>query len=290
MTETPDTPSLPMPIFVVSDSTGDTAAATVRAALAQFEDYLVNIKVYSHVTEVRRLQALMRLAAKEHALVVFTLVNPAVRAKLLDAAEKFDFPFVDLLGGLLGELADYLGGLTPRGTPGRRTVLSDEYFRRIEAVEFTVKHDDGAEPRHLRNSDIVLAGVSRTSKTPLSTYLAQKGWKVANIPLVLGIEPPPELFEIDQDKIFALTIEPETLHAIRMARIKNLGLSSSTNYGHIEHIFMELEYAHDIFRKNPSWPVIDVTRRAIEESAAVILKIFHERRQGPGGRETTIRG
>jgi regulator of PEP synthase PpsR (kinase-PPPase family) len=289
MTDSPEQPLLPKPIFVVSDSTGETAAATVRAALAQFEHYLVNIKVYSHVTEVRRLQALMRLAGKEQALVVFTLVKPAVREKLLDAAQQFDVHFVDLIGGLLGEMADHLGGLVPHGTPGRRPVLSDEYFRRIEAVEFTVMHDDGAEPRHLKKSDIVLAGVSRTSKTPLSTYLAQKGWKVANIPIVLGIEPPPELFEIDQNKVFALTIEPEALHAIRMARIKNLGLSSSTNYGHIEHIFMELEYAHDIFRKNPSWPVIDVTRRAIEESAAVILKIFDERRQGQG-RETTIRG
>ena len=289
MTDTLDPPPEPSPIFVVSDSTGETAAATVRAALAQFEDYLVNIRVYSHVTEERRLQALMRLAAKEQALVVFTLVNPDVRAKLLKAAQRSETPFVDLLGGLLGKLAEHLGGLTPRGTPGRRTMLSDEYFRRIEAVEFTVKHDDGAEPRHLRKSDIVLVGVSRTSKTPLSTYLAQKGWKVANIPIVLGIDPPPELYEVDQNKIFGLTIEPEALHAIRMARIKNLGLGTNSNYGHIEHIFMELEYAHEIFRKNPTWPVIDVTSRAIEESAAVVLKVFAERRQGHG-RETTIRG
>ncbi|MEE2830503.1 MAG: pyruvate, water dikinase regulatory protein [Myxococcota bacterium] len=288
MTDAPETPSLPKPIFVVSDSTGDTAAAMVRAALAQFSDYLVNIRVYSHVTEERKLQALMRLASKEGALVVFTLVNPNVRSKLLKAAETFDIPFVDLLGGLLGELADHLGGQTPHGTPGRRPLLSPEYFRRIEAVEFTVKHDDGAEPRHLRKSDIVLVGVSRTSKTPLSTYLAQRGCKVANIPIVLGIDPPPELFEIDQDKIFGLTIEPEALHAIRLARIKNLGLNTNSNYGHIEHIFMELEYAQEIFRKNPSWPVIDVTRRAIEESASIVLKSISER-QGRS-RETTIRG
>lgn len=287
--DTAESPNLPKPIFVVSDSTGDTAATTVRAALAQFDDYLVNIKVYSHVTEVRKLQALMRLAAKEHALVVFTLVKPKVREELLEAAAEFEIPFVDLIGGLLGEMASYLGGRTPRGTPGKRTILTEEYFRRIEAVEFTVKHDDGAEPRHLQKSDIVLVGVSRTSKTPLSTYLAQKGWKVANIPLVLGIDPPPELFEIDQNKVFGLTIDPEALHAIRMARIKNLGLSSTSNYGHIEHIYMELDFAHEFFQRNPTWPVIDVTSRAIEESAAVILKIFNERRQNQS-RETTIRG
>jgi len=284
-----DEPLLPKLIFVVSDSTGDTAAATVRAALAQFEDYLVNIKVYSHVREERRVEALVRLAKKEEALVVFTLVEDPLREALLGATAKYDVVGVDLIGLLLSRLADHLGGKGPRGTAGRRTLLSEEYFRRIEAVEFTVKHDDGAEPRNLLRADIVLVGVSRTSKTPLSTYLANKGWKVSNIPIVLGIDPAPELYEIDQDKIFGLTIEPETLHAIRMARIRNLGLNTSSNYGHIEHIFMELEYAHEIFRKNPTWPVIDVTLRAIEESAAVILKIFDER-QKIRGRETTIRG
>ncbi len=289
MTDSGDGPRLPKLIFVVSDSTGDTAAATVRAALAQFEDYLVNIKVYSHVREERRVEALVRLAGKEDALVVFTLVEDPLREALLAASDKHNVVVVDLIGILLTRLAEHLGGLEPRGTAGRRTLLSEEYFRRIEAVEFTVKHDDGAEPRNLHRADIVLVGVSRTSKTPLSTYLANKGWKVSNIPIVLGIDPPPELYEVDQDKIFGLTIEPEALHAIRMARIRNLGLNTNSNYGHIEHIYMELEYAHEIFRKNPTWPVIDVTRRAIEESAAVILKIFDERRK-VRGRETTIRG
>ncbi len=282
-------PQLPKLIFVVSDSTGDTAAATVRAVLAQFQDYLVNIKVYSHVREPRRLEALVRLAGKEDAMVVFTLVEVGFREKLLATAAKHKVVVVDLIGSLLGRLAEHLGGQEPQGQPGRRTELSEEYFRRIEAVEFTVKHDDGAEPRYLHKSDIVLVGVSRTSKTPLSTYLAQKGWKVANIPIVLGIDPPPELYEVDQDKIFGLTIEPEVLHAIRMARIRNLGLAANSNYGHIEHIYMEIEHAHEIFRRNPTWPVIDVTQRAIEESATVILKIFDERRQ-VRGRETTIRG
>ena len=276
-------------IFVVSDSTGDTAAATVRAALAQFEDYLVNIKVYSHVREERRVEALVRLAGREDALVVFTLVETTLREQIHVAADRYDVQVVDLIGALLGHLAKHLGGLQPHGTPGRRPLLSEEYFRRIAAVEFTVKHDDGAETRNLLRSDIVLAGVSRTSKTPLSTYLAQKGWKVANIPIVLGIDPPQELYEVDQDKIFGLTIEPEVLHAIRMARIRNLGLTTNSNYGHIEHIYMELEYANEIFRRNPTWPVIDVTRRAIEESAAVIIKIFDERRK-VRGRETMIRG
>lgn len=280
---------LPQPIFVVSDSSGHTAEQAVRAGLAQFENFLVNIKTYPHVTEERRAEAVARLAAREGALIVYTLVKAEVHAAMLKAASDNNVPAVDLMGPLLSGIAQHLGGQSSRGIPGARTSLSAEYFRRIEAVEFTVKHDDGAEPRHLRKSDIVLTGVSRTSKTPVSTYLAQKGWKVANVPLVLGIDPPRELYEIDQTKVYGLTIEPEALHAIRHQRIRHLGLSADSNYGHLEHIYMELEYAHEIFRRNPTWPVIDVTSRAVEETATVILRI-HDERQKTRTRETTIRG
>jgi len=282
-------PGLPSTIFVISDSTGGTAEAMTRAALAQFEDYLVNISTYSHVNERRRIEALARLAAKQNALIVFTLVNPEMREAIYESTNKHRVECVDLMGPLIGGISKQLGGMKPRGVPGRKTMLSDEYFRRIDAVEFTVKHDDGAEPRYLHKSDIVLVGVSRTSKTPLSTYLAQKGFKVANIPIVLGIDVPPELFEINQDKIFALTIEPEPLHAIRLARIRNLGLETRSNYGAIEHIYMELDYANELFRGNPRWPIIDVTRRAVEESADVIIKTILARRQARA-KETTIRG
>lgn len=284
-----DSAELPSTIFVISDSTGGTAEAMTRAALAQFEDYLVNISTYTHITDPRRLEALARLAAKQDALMVFTLVNPEIREAIYEAADKHRVECVDLMGPLIGGISKQLGGSQPRGIPGRKTMLSDEYFRRVDAVEFTVKHDDGAEPRYLHKSDIVLVGVSRTSKTPLSTYLAQKGYKVANIPIVLGIDLPPELFEVNQDKIFALTIEPEPLHAIRLARMRNLGLKAHSNYGAIEHIYMELDYANELFRSNPRWPVIDVTRRAVEESATVILETIQSRRQARS-KPTTIRG
>ena len=280
---------MPSTIFVISDSTGGTAESMTRAALAQFEDYLVNISTYTHITDPRRIEALARLAAKQNALIVFTLVNPHIREAIYEATAKHRVECVDLMGQLIGGISNQLGGMQPRGVPGRKTMLSDEYFRRIDAVEFTVKHDDGAEPRYLHKSDLVLVGVSRTSKTPLSTYLAQKGYKVANIPIVLGIDLPPELFEVNQDKIFALTIDPEPLHAIRLARVRNLGLKSHSNYGSIEHIYMELDYANELFRSNPRWPVIDVTRRAVEESAAVILETIQARRQELST-ATTIRG
>jgi regulator of PEP synthase PpsR (kinase-PPPase family) len=279
----------PRPIFIVSDSTGDTAETVVRAGLAQFDNYLVNVKTYSHVQDKRRIDAVIRLAVREQSLIVHTLVDSSVRGRLIKAAEKQGVECVDLIGALLGHLSAHLGGLSPREIPGRKTGLGDEYFRRIEAVEFTVKHDDGAEPRHLHKADLILVGVSRTSKTPLSTYLAQKGWKVANVPIVAGIDLPPELFEIDQEKVFGLTIEPEALHAIRMGRIRNMGLNANSSYGNLEHIYIEIEGAHETFRRNPMWPVVDVTHRAVEESAGVILKTLHERRAAKI-REQTIRG
>ena len=155
--------------------------------------------------------------------------------------------------------------------------LSDEYFRRIEAVEFTVKSDDGKEPRNFRKADLTLVGVSRTSKTPLSTLLAQRGLKVANLPLVLGVNVPPELEEANQDRIVGLTIGLDPLVEIRKARLKQLGMSVDANYGLRDQVKAELEYAQKIFASHPTWPVIDVTGRAIEETAVIILESLKER-------------
>jgi len=155
--------------------------------------------------------------------------------------------------------------------------LSDEYFRRIEAVEFTVKSDDGKEPRNFKKADLVLVGVSRTSKTPLSTLLAQRGIKVANLPLVLGIAPPSELEEAPRDRVVGLTIGLDPLVEIRKARLRQLGMSVDANYGLREQVKEELEYASRVFNAHPHWPVIDVTGRAIEETAVIILESLKER-------------
>jgi regulator of PEP synthase PpsR (kinase-PPPase family) len=157
--------------------------------------------------------------------------------------------------------------------------LSDEYFRRIEAVEFTVKSDDGKEPRNFKKADLVLVGVSRTSKTPLSTLLAQRGLKVANLPIVLGVTTPPELEEANQERIVGLTIGLEPLVEIRKARLKQLGMSVDANYGLKDQVKAELEYAQGIFRAHAGWPVIDVTGRAIEETAVIILESLKEREE-----------
>jgi regulator of PEP synthase PpsR (kinase-PPPase family) len=163
------------------------------------------------------------------------------------------------------------------GVPGLFHQADETYFRRIEAVEYTVKADDGKEPRALQEADIILVGVSRTSKTPLSTYLAHKGYKVGNVPIVLDHPIPAQLSACDQQRIFALTIDPDTLQAIRLARLKAMGMGRHVNYCDMDYILAELEYADGLFRANREWPAIDVTGKAVEETAATILGILNDR-------------
>ncbi|CAK9866288.1 unnamed protein product [Sphagnum jensenii] len=276
-------------VYMVSDGTGWTAEHAVHAALGQFEHCLVDQRcsvdthLFSQIDEVERLMEIIRQAAQEEALVFFTLADPQMAEAAKQACEMLHVPHVNILGPITDALHSHLGvspsGL-PRGAPGRPSTLSKQYFKRIEAVEFTIKQDDGALPKNLIQADIVLVGVSRTSKTPLSTYMAQKGYKVANVPLVLGIDPPKELFQVDQDKVYALTINPVFLKSIRLARSRTLGMGpySRTTYSDMEHISKELEYSRKLFLQNARWPVVEVTGKAIEETAAVILRIFHERR------------
>lgn len=276
-------------VYMVSDGTGWTADHAVQAALGQFENCFVDQRcsvdthLFSQINEVGRLMEIIRQAAQEQALVFFTLADPHMTDAANKACEMLHVPHVNILAPITDALTTHLGvspsGI-PRGAPGRKTNLSKQYFKRIEAVEFTIRQDDGALPKNIINADIVLTGVSRTSKTPLSTYMAQKGYKVANVPLVLGIDPPKELFEVDPDKVYGLTINPNFLKSIRIARSLTLGMNGDgrTKYSDMEHIRKELEYSRQLFIENPRWPVVEVTGKAIEETAAVILRIFHERR------------
>lgn len=265
----------PQPIFVVSDGTGETAERVVRAALRQFRGHLVHVRVYPHVSSPEDLDLLFRRAAGRQALVVSTLVTPEMREAAERCARDHGVLHVDLLANLIGQMELFLDQAAV-GVAGLLHQADETYFRRVEAVEFTVKADDGKEPRMLRHADLVLVGVSRTSKTPLSTFLAHKGLKVGNVPIVLDRPPPAQLYRVDQRRIFALTIDPDVLRNIRESRARNLGLAS-TNYDDLDYILAELEYAHDLFRAHPEWPVIDVTNRAVEETAGIILRIYDDR-------------
>jgi regulator of PEP synthase PpsR (kinase-PPPase family) len=263
-------------IVILSDSTGETAEKVVRAAMLQFPHSGAQIRLHTRVRTKEAARPILEQAARDGALVVFTVVSPELREFIHASSYELKVEALDLIGSLIGKLQIFLDR-QPINMPSGMLPLSDEYFRRIEAVEFTVKSDDGKEPRNFKKADLVLVGVSRTSKTPLSTLLAQRGLKVANLPLVMGVETPPELEEASQDRIVGLTIGLEPLVEIRKARLRQLGMSVDASYGLKDQVKQELEYAQQVFAKHAQWPVIDVTGRAIEETAVIILESLKER-------------
>lgn len=268
--------TLPQPVFIVSDGTGDTAEKVVRAAFRQFRGHLVHLTTFPHITRSDQLTSLFKRAAQKNALVVTTLVGQDMRAHARRLATEGNLRHIDLIGELIVELEQFLDS-TAKGVPGLLRTADEGYFRRIEAVEYTVKADDGKEPRMLREADIILVGVSRTSKTPLSTFLAHKGFKVGNVPIVLDRPPPDELFRVDQKRIFGLIIDPDALERIRLVRLKAMGMPQKTNYGDMDYILAELEWAKKLFKQHPIWPLVDVTNKAVEETASRILTVLGER-------------
>src|SRR3954468_18496177 len=193
------------------------------------------LRLHTRVRTKEAARPILERAAREGALVVFTVVSPELREYIHVSSYELRVEALDLIGSLIGKLTVYLDR-QPINTPSGMLPLSEEYFRRIEAVEFAVKSDDGKEPRNFKKADLVLVGVSRTSKTPLSALLAQRGLKVANLPLVLGVNPPPELLEAQQDRVVGLTIGIEQLCEIRQARLRHLGMPGETNYAMREHV------------------------------------------------------
>ena len=262
-------------VFVVSDSTGHTAESVVRSALVQFGAESVDLKVWPRVRRVADAEKAIRQAAETESVLVHTLVNADLRDWVASMCLNLRVPSVDLIGMLLGTLSDFLGE-KPTQMPGRRYQLDDEYFRRVAALEFSVEADDGRRVSFFTDADIVLAGVSRTSKTPVSTCLAGQGYKVANIPIVEGIGPPPQLFTLPAGRVFALTIDPEKLMEIRQSRMVHLGVDADGAYADREHVFNEVRWALRLYRERTDWPIIDVTNLAVEETASEILRLRQE--------------
>jgi hypothetical protein len=267
-------------IYVVSDATGETAEKVVRAALHQFDLQPIELRTCPLIRRPSDMDQVIASAVAEHALIVSTLVRGEERELLRKKCEARSVPHVDLLGTLLGTLAGVFG-VEPRGQPGLLHAVSDSYYRRMEAIEFTVRSDDGRDPESLARADLVLVGISRTSKTPLSIFLAQKGYKVANVPLVLDLPPPPELFELPPGRVFALTIQPDALLQIRRERVLRLRMTPDTSYGQRDYVLRETYYSRDLFARYPEWPVIDITGKAIEETAADILRVYHQHHPHP---------
>jgi regulator of PEP synthase PpsR (kinase-PPPase family) len=272
---------VPVELHVVSDSTGETAARLVSALEAQFPDQeFVEIR-HPRVDSVEDLQLAVSRMKGRPAVVVYTLVEPEMRDAMRTLCRSARLHYCDLLGHPIEAVAK-VSGMTARMTPGSRPPLNSAYFKRMEAIEFAVKFDDGVG-RGLPDADIVLVGVSRTSKTPLSIYLGYLGYKAANVPVVKGIEPPPELFEIDPAKIVGVTIDPSRLVEIRRARVRAMGSARNRNYAELQEIYDELDQAKDIHRRL-GCPVIDISELSIEETAHRIARIVEERRAESTGR------
>ncbi|BCR03514.1 putative pyruvate, phosphate dikinase regulatory protein [Desulfuromonas versatilis] len=256
-------------VYLLSDATGETAEKIVMAALAQFRGKAVRLKRVSNVRSKNQVYEALDEALANSGLVVYTIVNRELAQLVHDECDALGLPSIDLITPLLMRLAEFVGH-SPGETPGLLHGINEEYFRRIEAVEFTVRHDDGQETRNLHKADIVLVGVSRTSKTPLSMYLAHRGWKVANVPLVKGIEPPSELFQIEATRVVGLTIDPQRLLEIRTSRLRNLGQDPRAAYADHEEIEEELRHARRLFRQN-AWVMVNVSDKAVEETANEVL-------------------
>ncbi len=259
-------------IYLLSDATGETAEKMVMAALAQFRDKPVRLKRINNVLTKNLVYEALDEALSNRGLVVYTIVNRDLAQLVHDECEGLGLINIDLLTPLLMKVAQCVG-LSPKETPGLLHGIDEAYFRRIEAIEFTVKHDDGQEPRNLHLADIVLVGISRTSKTPLSIYLAHRGWKVANVPLVKGIDLPSQLFDVDPKRIAALIIDPQRLVEVRAARLRNLGQDTRAAYADYEEIEEELKYAKKFFRGH-GWVMIDVSSKAVEETANEVLVLL----------------
>jgi hypothetical protein len=258
-------------IYLFSDATGGTVEMVVKAALSQFRGIDFKLHRFNRLRTQEDITQAVKTAAKEPGLLIYTLVNPEHGQLLRDLANVLELATVDLISPLIYKLSDFFGTM-PQEVPGLLYRLDSEYYKRMDAVNFTVKQDDGQEPGNLYKADIVLVGVSRTSKTPLSMYLAHKGYKVANVPLVKGVDPPRQLFEVVQKRVVGLLIEEKRLIELRSARLRNMRQNPHDDYADYGKVEDELDSCRRLYRNHPEWLVIDVTNKSVEESAAEILR------------------
>ena len=263
-------------VFIISDGTGRTARQTFRAALTQFKKTEVYINMRPYIRSKQQVKKVMEEAGRVNGLAVHTVVSNRLRKYIVEQSRIYDVSAIDLMGHLLAQLSTHFSD-SPSEIPGVFHELNKSYFQRIEAMEFTLRHDDGQRPEELKEADIVLLGVSRTFKTPLSVYLSLKGWMAANVPIILDVPLPAELYELDPARVFCLTTRPNRLSALRKVRDQHLG-GSTGMYAKLVHVKRELNYAETIYRKQLGWTMIDVTNKPIEEIASEILTVIRGRK------------
>ena len=265
-------------LHLLSDSTGETLELIAKAALAQFDDADIKRHFWPMVRSQQHLDRILADIAANPGLVLFTLVNQETRVRLEDRCRALGLPAIAALDQVTGALED-LFGQQAKARPGRQHLMDDAYFARVEAIQFTIAHDDGVGWEEWEQADILLAGVSRSSKTPTSIYLANRGYKTANIPIVVESPPPQALFGLRHPLVVGLTTAPERLIQVRRNRLISLNQAPETAYVDADKVTREVQMARRMFADN-GWPVIDVTRRSIEETAAAVINLYNARQAG----------
>ncbi len=261
-------------IFLISDSIGETAEQVAKAAIGQFKGVEYKLIRYPYITDREQINEIMKEAKKHKSVIVFTVVVEELKQILIEECIENNLSYVDIMSSLLNSFHDVLGS-DPIHEPGTIRKLDERYFNRVEAIEFAVKYDDGKDSRGIKKADIILVGISRTSKTPLSMYLAHKNIKVANVPLVPEAPIPEELYTVSPKKIIGLTANPIKLNEIRQERLKALGLNNNASYANLNRILEELDYSEEVMKKL-GCAIIDVSNKAVEESASIIMEIMRD--------------
>lgn len=264
-------------LHLVSDSTGETVSSVARAALAQFEGVDAEEHMWTLVRTRSQMEKALQGILENPGLVMYTLVDADLREMLKNECLKRGTPCVPVIAQAVAELSSYLGEQT-HASPGKQHELNEDYFSRVEAINFALAHDDGQGHWELQEADIVLVGVSRTSKSPTCVYLAYKGYKTANIPFVLDCPLPPILETLKKPLIVGLTISTDRLQQIRKTRLQSLNQQQDTNYVDLDYMEREIIASRKLFSQN-RWPVIDVTKRSVEETAATIVQYYNRHTQ-----------
>ncbi len=262
-------------LHLISDSTGETLDSVAKAGLAQFEGVEALKHYWPMVRAAGHLDRVLDEVARRPGLILYTLVLGPLREHLEERCRVMGFTAIPALDPVVAGLAHMLGQ-TALTRPGRQHLMNAEYFARVAAIDYTMQHDDGAHAEDWEEADIVLAGVSRSSKTPTSIYLANRGYKTANIPIVPQSPPPPNLYSLGRPLVVGLTTHPDRLIAIRRNRLLSIGQLPDTAYVDETAVAAEVAYARRMFADH-GWPVIDVTRRSIEETSAAIINLLQDR-------------
>ncbi len=262
-------------IYILSDSLGETAQYVARAAANQYPGFEFSYKQIPFVEDVNYLSEVLDKIDSSNSILMFTLVVEQLNDYVRDYCEMKEIPFVDILQAPFSVISNFTG-VEPTGSPGIVQRMDEMYFKKIESIEFAIKYDDGKDTSGLQYADLVLLGVSRTSKTPLSMYLAYRGVKVANVPLVPQVKLSDEIYNIPREKVIGLTIRPDILGTIRQERLRSLGVVGNTKYTDMARILDELDYAEKIM-KRIGCHIIDVSHKAVEETANIILQLYYSR-------------